>query len=756
MIRRFRKNSIFITITAVLLLLSLAMMGVYGYFINRTMEHNHQDQIHRGNFSLLRQTGDTVDLTVQFLEQSMGQLLWDEELVRYALVPFSENDNLEYSILGKLKNAAQSQAMVSDIWFYSPVSNMVFTAQGARHRLVDFPDMQVLQRHQDRDRARRALSRDLYADLFAWQDRLFIAVDLVLAGPVSTLVFEVNTARLYQALGSQRPGDLYLFDAAGVPVGGAWYAQTGQRWADLKDGALFYREGDGAPPASARWYRCQSSATGWTFLMEVDRTGWSLSPAEAASVLAPSWIFFLLLGLLGAAVVTRQIYRPINQMIHLALGATSPGGQLAGWDQAKNELDYLKLTYQDTVHHNIQMKQALSRLTGDVVEQTIRSLILGKEVSPAYLKELFDTLDTPLQPDCRCAALVCRRIPGEDGELPIREGNLYYLSIYQATASEQRDGLTMICTQMAPGVVGVVLCFPADTDPMEIRQRVAQTKLRIEGHLQRLSCPSVVERGGIYPCLTDVGRSYQEADRAASYTLYLTHSGEAAFHEGASPQAERTEHYTEQLQTLLSLAEGDDLPTAQRLLDQILSDMEAEPGPLEGRAARCEWLEDQLTERMLSYSGDVDAGTRAAWPPPAPADGNSFGAARARCVQLLEQIGAYSGKSQYRYVAEAKRYLDLHYADSSLTAGTVSDYLGIHVVYFGSLFNEQTRESFPAYLSRVRVEHAKDILTMTRIPVKDVGFKCGFNTVQTFNRAFKKYTQLTPSQFREQTHRRTD
>ena len=63
--------------------------------------------------------------------------------------------------------------------------------------------------------------------------------------------------------------------------------------------------------------------------------------------------------------------------------------------------------------------------------------------------------------------------------------------------------------------------------------------------------------------------------------------------------------------------------------------------------------------------------------------------------------------------------------------------------------SEATGSSFVAYLNRVRVEQAGYLLKETRIPIGDVGFRCGFNTVQNFNRTFKKLMGMPPSQYRD-------
>jgi AraC-like DNA-binding protein len=48
----------------------------------------------------------------------------------------------------------------------------------------------------------------------------------------------------------------------------------------------------------------------------------------------------------------------------------------------------------------------------------------------------------------------------------------------------------------------------------------------------------------------------------------------------------------------------------------------------------------------------------------------------------------------------------------------------------------------------VRVGRAEKYLVSTDIPIIDIVYLCGFASLTTFNRLFKRYTGLTPSSYR--------
>ena len=64
------------------------------------------------------------------------------------------------------------------------------------------------------------------------------------------------------------------------------------------------------------------------------------------------------------------------------------------------------------------------------------------------------------------------------------------------------------------------------------------------------------------------------------------------------------------------------------------------------------------------------------------------------------------------------------------------------------LFRQVTGMTFKEYLNRVRVEEAERLLTNTDYPIIDIAVACGYRDQSYFTTVFKKYTGLTPRQYR--------
>ena len=56
------------------------------------------------------------------------------------------------------------------------------------------------------------------------------------------------------------------------------------------------------------------------------------------------------------------------------------------------------------------------------------------------------------------------------------------------------------------------------------------------------------------------------------------------------------------------------------------------------------------------------------------------------------------------------------------------------------------------YLNEYRIKQAMRLLKETDLPVMEVCLECGYNNLGNFLRAFKKYTEMTPLKYRNDSH----
>lgn len=101
-----------------------------------------------------------------------------------------------------------------------------------------------------------------------------------------------------------------------------------------------------------------------------------------------------------------------------------------------------------------------------------------------------------------------------------------------------------------------------------------------------------------------------------------------------------------------------------------------------------------------------------------------------------------------RPVLEAKAFIRENFSQP-ISLEIVAEKVGFSASYFSSMFKEQTEESFSDYLFRKRMEGAKTQLRTTRNSVAVICENVGYSDLRSFTKSFKKYTGLTPKDYRK-------
>jgi len=112
-----------------------------------------------------------------------------------------------------------------------------------------------------------------------------------------------------------------------------------------------------------------------------------------------------------------------------------------------------------------------------------------------------------------------------------------------------------------------------------------------------------------------------------------------------------------------------------------------------------------------------------------------------------EQLAEEYLKTLLSYMEKNKPYLK---EDCNIQA--VSEKVGISVHYLSNILNQRFEKSFPEFINEQRINEAKRILSskyLGKVTMEAIGSECGFGSKSSFNKIFKKYTNLTPTEFRQ-------
>ncbi|MEH7333048.1 response regulator [Neobacillus drentensis] len=86
---------------------------------------------------------------------------------------------------------------------------------------------------------------------------------------------------------------------------------------------------------------------------------------------------------------------------------------------------------------------------------------------------------------------------------------------------------------------------------------------------------------------------------------------------------------------------------------------------------------------------------------------------------------------------------------NELTQKEVADHVHLNPSYLSVLFKEHVKLTFSEYVTRRRIQRAKELLISTNLPINDIAEESGYKTAKYFIKIFKELEGLTPSAYRK-------
>jgi AraC-like DNA-binding protein len=116
-----------------------------------------------------------------------------------------------------------------------------------------------------------------------------------------------------------------------------------------------------------------------------------------------------------------------------------------------------------------------------------------------------------------------------------------------------------------------------------------------------------------------------------------------------------------------------------------------------------------------------------------------------KCNQIAMQLD----NAEPPAIASAKRFIEQHHAED-LSLSRVAQTVHTSIFHFCKLFKKATGLNFTEFVSRTRVEKAKNLLLNPNLRVTEIAYEAGFQSLTHFNRVFKHVAGQSPTEYRVQ------
>jgi AraC-like DNA-binding protein len=96
---------------------------------------------------------------------------------------------------------------------------------------------------------------------------------------------------------------------------------------------------------------------------------------------------------------------------------------------------------------------------------------------------------------------------------------------------------------------------------------------------------------------------------------------------------------------------------------------------------------------------------------------------------------------------KARQFIEQH-CDEHISLGKVARSVNANPTHFSEKFKQVTGTNFVDYVARTRFDRAKKLLQNADVPISEIAFAAGFQSLSQFNRVFKKLSGQSPTQYR--------
>ena len=120
------------------------------------------------------------------------------------------------------------------------------------------------------------------------------------------------------------------------------------------------------------------------------------------------------------------------------------------------------------------------------------------------------------------------------------------------------------------------------------------------------------------------------------------------------------------------------------------------------------------------------------------------------CEFLCQETTKKIHIQRSKLVKNIRSYINENYMDSNLGLAKISSVFGISEGYVSSIFKEQDGINFADYVEQLRIEKACRLLKEDLYKIAEISEMVGYNSVQSFRRAFKRVLGIKPTEFRQE------
>ncbi|MGG1513863.1 helix-turn-helix domain-containing protein [Paenibacillus oryzisoli] len=719
------------------------------------------------NLALLKQVDQKMEAAFRQTEKDVLSLTDQLEFVYFMYGSYME-DSLRYTnffgLNEKLKNFINSNPNYSSIFLYSSVSGDIFTDKTLMKAASS--EENWLDAYIDMPEYVKWLTTHQVWDGFGNQD----VVTLVRSYPTisspgyrkGVVAVNIKEDVLYTMVKAvyedSKVGHLFVIDKDGNVV-------------THDDKTLIYRNMQELPYIK----QALSDKRAGSFTMKMDGidqtvfhrysdyTGWTMiSIVPEAQIYKPlqvtrNLLFAFAAGMIALALivliyVNRWTYKPLDRLVGKVSGSYRSGRQYKNGTKALGLQD-LEQVFDQMVLDQEHLEKHVRDSKPVLKWKIMMDLLAGYRTEYSSVRHHLEFVGVRLYPE---RYLVCTAEISKDGEaVAPRDETLYTFAFCNVAEELINSECAGSAIDLGGGRAAVIFSFAEGDAEQNHLRALAILEMILDVMKKQFHLNVTVGVGRSCKEMKHIATSYDESRKALHYKMVFGQHSVISIEDLQSADSQdyyRLNRMAEPIVDALKSADPEKLRRSLGELYQVAVESNLPPDLLR-----------QLSFDMIMKSLQA-AGAIGVEPEESMGALDSIYEKISRCenwreaeklvLSVLEELAAKieekrSHRGRNEAIERMLTYIQEHYHESDLSLDRLAEQFHLSPTYISKLFKEYTESNFIDHLIAIRIDASKSLLLDKERKVNEVSEAVGYTNTRSFLRTFKKYTGMTPTEYRE-------
>ncbi len=759
-------NNFFIRTMVILIMLSIIPSLLVNATIYFQTTNSIKEQAIKTNMNMVNTTSEVGDLILKQLIQIIPQLGMDQSVQEAIFDPDVKNYERSSKIVSNLKKITSTNSLIHSIYVFSNSDKTVITSDYGVFNLHNFYDLGWVNEFDTFFKGVKQMdTRQVQNSRGDFSNCITIIgnIPYLSWGKSGAIIININEDKLHSTITgnyTKNEGEFFIINDKGYVLSHRDKTKLENNINSsgyikdilLNESGTIIREIDGKNQILTY---VTSPYNQWKYIYKMPMSSIEDKSVMVSRIIIILSIFYIIICGFLSFFIARGMYKPLERLVKQVSGTLEAPVNGKG-TRGIDEYDFIGHAYSNIVNENKTMQETIDSIKPVIKEKLFINIISGKIESAQEIYERLNFVGVDLGPSNYIVLVM--QIDGYNDFIKNNDEtkrNLLKIQLISMIENIIRGRQNGVCFEMENDKAVAIISFDENITLFTAKEESLAIASKINEEVKsNLPFTVTIGIGRMYKNILDLNHSYDEGLTAVKYKLYQGKNIIIDIEDIGSNMEELYYYYSEKEKLLINNLKVGQPEAVKIIIDEIFIEI------MENKNISLYYVQQIFTRILNSiFELIINLGTSVE---------NVFGKDRNPYVELNEKetieeikiwmikicdiiisnVSSINITKSSKYVESILQYIDDN-IQNDISLNDVADHVNLTPTYVSKIFKENIGKNYIDYLNESRINKSKQLLSETKLTTKEVGFRVGFNNIQSFFRTFKRYEGITPGQYRD-------